>query len=103
MAAKKKPAATPELWSVVYYTRYALTAGILKMEVARDLGDGYISLLPPKDDTSSFALNHVASSKEWTPDPQEAIRRAEAMRQRKIAALKEQVSVLEAKVFTVPE
>lgn len=103
MATKKKPVATPELWSIVYYTRYALTAGILKLEVARDLGDGYLSLLAPKDDTSSYTPRYVASSKEWTPDPQEAIKRAETMRQRKIAALKKQLAALEAMTFTVPE
>lgn len=103
MAAKKKEPPKPELFSFVYFTRFALTAGIKKMQVVRDLGDGYLSLLPPEDGTRSFCLNYVSSPKDYTTDPKEAIQRAEAMREKKIAALKKQLAALEVMTFTVPE
>lgn len=73
--------------TTVYITKYALTRGILKSvgKIERDSGFFY-----PGDRTCGYA-----TPTQWTASKQEAIKKAEEMRRKKIESLKKQIERIE--------
>lgn len=70
----------------IFNTKYALTKGIMEQD-ASDRGNGVVMVSP--------YLYLCGEGKEWHRTRQEAIARAEAMRQSKIASLKKKLAKLE--------
>lgn len=83
--------------SVVYITRWALTKGILEVPEsrARFNDDGWI--VADRPDTPW--LSGFFSPIEWYRSKEEAIARAEKMRDKKIASLKKQIAKLKEMEF----
>lgn len=65
----------------VWITKYALTQGILEREAERTRFDDMISVKTPNSFTQYFHKD------EWFADKQDAIKKAEAMRDAKIKSL----------------
>ena len=81
-----------------YLTRYVLTHGIIK-------ADGHVN---HKMSPSTFTYRmdecwQFETCKDWYKDPQDALLRAEEMREAKIKSLQKQIAKLQAMAFTIPE
>jgi len=72
-----------------YVTKYALTMGILELEV-EDADDGMI-----KDTRGQFPSYYHGEGKEWHRTREAAVKRAEVMRTKKIASIKKQLAKIE--------
>lgn len=70
----------------VFITKYALTKGVLEEEVI-DCGDGSVR--------NQFYVYFHGEGKEWHKSKESAEKKAEEMRQNKIASLKKQIEKLE--------
>lgn len=76
----------------VYITKYALTKGILEKE-SRQCGDGMIAT------RERFSAYFHGEGKDWHRTKENAIKRAEEMRMKKIESLKKQIEKLERMKF----
>lgn len=74
----------------VYLTRYALSQGITKL-TGKDMGDGLVA------NGQQFGCYYHTGDYSLTKE--DAIKAAEAMRQKKIKSLKAQIAKLEKRVF----
>lgn len=73
----------------VWITKYALTTGIYEIEAEiTENGSAY-------DMHASLPTFYCKEGKDWHRTKEDAIQRAEAMRQKKIASLKKQIEKLE--------
>lgn len=91
MAPKEENGLKPKM--KVWITKYALTKGIFEMEVESQSEDGkgvYGKV---------WSDGYHGEGKEWHRTKESAIRRAEEMRQKKIARLKNQIEKLEQMKF----
>jgi hypothetical protein len=78
-----------------YVTKFALTTGILKTEAEHCISSSADMIAyPPTLGPSSYAHGN-----EWHVTLEEALARAEEMRQKKIVSLKKQIARLEKLVF----
>jgi len=77
-----------------YITKYALTEGILELEV-EESSNGYVRWPNPSIPTWSL----YASKNQWRKTREEAVILANAMRDKKVATLKKQVARIEALTF----
>lgn len=73
----------------VYITKYSLTQGIIEADV-EDVGDGIVA-----DNNSNYVAYYHGEGKEWHRTKVSAIKKAEEMRNKKIKALKKQITKLE--------
>lgn len=76
----------------VWITQYALTSGIF--EVDAEVKDGWIVYRRPKSNAPELARGD-----EWQPTYEKAMKRARAMRVKKLASLKKQIKRIEALKF----
>lgn len=82
-----------------WVTKYALSSGIEAVRARIVNGDtNLISYMGTKKNT----LRQYANAKEWFRTPEEALRRAEEMREEKIASLKKSIAKLEKITFVAP-
>lgn len=79
----------------VYITKFALTQGILAVDAEINQGESMATYRP----AGSFAIH--AHGPDWWETPDEARRRAEVVRDKKVAALRKQIETLEALRFDV--
>jgi hypothetical protein len=79
-----------------YVTAYALTMGIQKVEALHCVSTDENMIVYPFDVGHSFAHDN-----EWHFTAEEAVARAEEMREKKIASLKKQIAKLEKLEFKV--
>lgn len=77
----------------VWITKYALTKGILEKE-CEDRGNGAV-----KEAENRFPIYYHREGDEWHRTKESAIKKAEEMRQKKIASLKKQIEKLEKMRF----
>lgn len=75
---------------IVWITKYALTKGILKADAEISPSGGYAYFRLGRDHYGS-----VVGPENWRDSEADAIARAESMRAKKIAALKNQIAKLE--------
>lgn len=75
-----------------YITKYALTKGILEKE-AEECGNGMIAT------REKWNAYFHGEGKEWHRTKEEAIKRAEEMRKKKICSLEKQIEKLERMKF----
>ena len=76
----------------VFITKYALTKGIIETE-AKDIGDDMIEIV------GKYPIYYHKDGREWHKTKESAIKKAEEMRQKKIASLKKQIEKLEGMKF----
>ena len=79
----------------IWITKYALLVGIIEKE-AEYLGEMHGGTIKTKADRPSF---YYGEGEEWNRTKQSAIKKAEEMRQKKIASLKKQIEKLERMRF----
>ncbi len=79
----------------VYSSRYALTAGVQRIDNAEVKESGLVAYR----DKSNWTIYLHNEGKEWHRTEDGAIARAEAMRQAKIASLKKSLAKLEKMRF----
>lgn len=78
----------------VFITKYALTSGIKEIEAEETTIPGMI-----KDTGQRFTSMYHTEGKDWHRTIESAVKRAEDMRDRKIASLKKQLGKLENMEF----
>lgn len=83
--------------SIIYITKWVLTKGILETPESQTRfdDDGWIWVLADRPDTPSGYFPPI----DWYRSKEEAIARAEKMRDRKIASLKKQIAKLKEMEF----
>jgi len=79
----------------VFITKYALTKGIYQVEARRVVGTIDMLEIPTARGTMSQYLHGL----DWHITHESAVMKAEAMRRKKIASLKKQLSKLEEMKF----
>lgn len=87
---------------VIYVTRYALTEGIQRYENAEHCVGTNPGMVRVRG-AGPLPLFLHGEGKDWHRTPESALKRAEQMRQAKIASLKKQLAKLEKLTFDVPE
>ncbi|MFP4160812.1 MAG: hypothetical protein ACLFRJ_10350 [Ectothiorhodospira sp.] len=80
----------------IYVTKWALTRGVFRVEAEPAPGDGHTMCFRLVYDEmgSVFSLPMYAHAGEWFTDEEAALARAEAMRQREIRRLQEELRVI---------
>lgn len=80
---------------IAYITKYALTQGIEKIEAEERL-KGLIR------DNAQYQSYYRGEGREWHRDYPSALKRAEAMKAKRITSLKKQIAKLEKMEFPEP-
>ena len=79
----------------VWITKYALTQGIIEIE-AEECGKGFEGMIQTKEKCPSY---YHGEGKDWHRTKEDAIKKAEKIRQKKIESLKKQIKKLEEMRF----
>ena len=82
----------------VWITKYALTQGIYEVEVT-ECDNGMVSQKPQKGSLCNMNSYYHGEGREWHRTREGAVAKAEAMRKKKIAAIRKQLLKLEAMKF----
>lgn len=80
--------------STVFITKYALTGGILELPLVKR-GNGMVTVKRPGISNGDWDF----FGNDWHPTREEAVKRAEDMRQAKIKSLQKQIAKLEKLSF----